>query len=104
MPVMRVLDRDGVEHEIEGEAGWKVMEVLRELDLGVAAVCGGMCSCASCHVYIDPSWAQKIPAPFSDERELLSALVYMKAESRLSCQIELTKALDGLTVTIAPEE
>lgn len=104
MPLMSVIDRDGTEHEIEVSTGLKVMEVLRELDQGVAAICGGMCSCATCHVYIDPAWFQRLPPPMSDERELLSGLSQANSESRLSCQIELTEALTGLRVTIAPDE
>ncbi|MFO7276231.1 MAG: 2Fe-2S iron-sulfur cluster-binding protein [Pseudomonadota bacterium] len=104
MPVLRVIDRDGVEHEVQATSGQKVMEVLRELDYGVAAICGGMCSCATCHVYVDPDWIDKLPAPMSDERELLSELVHHQDNSRLSCQIEFTDALDGLRVTIAPDE
>lgn len=104
MPLMRVVDRDGVEREIGAASGLKVMEVLRELDAGVAAICGGMCSCATCHVYVDPAWVQKLPSQMSDERELLSELAHVRSESRLSCQIDFTEALDGLRVTIAPEE
>lgn len=104
MPVLKVVDRDGVEHEVEGEVGLKVMEVLRELDYGVAAICGGMCSCATCHVFVDPAWAGRLPEPMSDERELLEELSHYEARSRLSCQIEITPALDGLKVTIAPDE
>ena len=63
-----------------------------------------MCSCATCHIYVDPSWQQRLPAPMSDERELLSELSHYKDSSRLSCQVEYTAALDGLTVTIAPDE
>lgn len=80
------------------------MEALRELDYGVAATCGGMCSCATCHVYLAPEWAEKVPSPQSDERDLVGELQYRQAESRLSCQIQLGEALDGLRVTIAPEE
>jgi ferredoxin, 2Fe-2S len=104
MAVMKVVDRDGVEHEVEGKAGLKVMEVLRELDYGVAAICGGMCSCATCHVFIDPEWSDRLPAPMSDERELLSELAHFRENSRLSCQVELTEAVSGLRVTIAPDE
>lgn len=104
MPVLKVVDRDGVEHDVEAQAGLKVMEVLRELDYGVAAICGGMCSCATCHVYVDPDWAARIPEPMSDEKELLEELSHYEARSRLSCQIEITPALDGLKVTIAPDE
>ena len=104
MPVIRVRDRDGFEHEIEARPGRKIMEVLRDMDDGVAATCGGLCSCATCHVYIDPEWLHKLPAPMSDERELLSELTYVKSESRLSCQIDVTHTLHGLRVTIAPDE
>jgi 2-(1,2-epoxy-1,2-dihydrophenyl)acetyl-CoA isomerase len=96
MPLMRVVDRDGVEHEVEARAGLKVMENLRELDYGVAAICGGMCSCATCHVYVDPAWVDRVPEPMSDERELLSELSHTQENSRLSCQIEFTPELAGL--------
>jgi len=99
-----VVDRDGVEHTVEAKPGLKVMEVLRELDYGVAAICGGMCSCATCHIYVDPAWAEKLPPPMSDERELLGELSHQTEQSRLSCQIEFTPALAGLRVTIAPDE
>lgn len=104
MPVIRVLDRDGVEHEVEVKTGQKVVEVLRELDYGVAAICGGMCSCATCHIYVHPDWVSKLPASTSDEGELLSGLTCTRAESRLSCQIDFTEALNGLRVSIAPDE
>jgi ferredoxin, 2Fe-2S len=104
MALMRVVDRNGVEHEIEARTGLKVMENLRELDYGVAAICGGMCSCATCHVFVDPEWVDRLPEPMSDERELLSELAHIEDNSRLSCQIEFTPALEGLRVTIAPDE
>jgi ferredoxin, 2Fe-2S len=104
MPVLRVVDRDGVEHEVEGKVGLKVMEILRELDYGVAAICGGMCSCATCHVYVDPEWLPRLAPPMSDERELLSELSQCHENSRLSCQVEFTAELAGLKVTIAPDE
>jgi 2Fe-2S ferredoxin len=104
MALLKVVDRDGVEHEVEARTGLKVMETLRELDYGVAAICGGMCSCATCHVYVDPAWADQLPPPQSDERELLGELSHHTDQSRLSCQIEFTPALAGLRVTIAPDE
>ena len=105
MPLLKVVDRDGVEHEVEGQAGRKVMESLRELDYGVAAICGGMCSCATCHVFVDAAWVDKLPAMMSDERELVGELSHFDPDrSRLSCQIEFTPALAGLRVTIAPDE
>ena len=104
MAFLRVIDRDGEEHSVEGKTGLKVMETLRELDYGVAAICGGMCSCATCHVYVDSDWQERLPAPMSDERELLHELSQYQDNSRLSCQIEFTPELDGLRVTIAPDE
>jgi len=104
MALLNVVDRDGNEHDVEVTVGFKVMEALRELDYGISAVCGGMCSCATCHIYIAPEWVTKLAAPMSDECELLDELAYKKETSRLSCQIEMTEALKGLRVTIAPDE
>ncbi len=104
MALLRVIDRDGTEHEVEGKTGMKVMETLRDLDYGVAAICGGMCSCATCHVYVDAAWLDRLPEMMSDERELLTELTHYADNSRLSCQIEFTPELDGLRVTIAPDE
>jgi ferredoxin, 2Fe-2S len=104
MATLQVIDRDGVSHDVEAKPGLKVMEILRELDYGVAAICGGMCSCATCHIYVDPAWAEKLPPPMSDERELLTELSHYQENSRLSCQVEFTAALSGLKVTIAEDE
>jgi ferredoxin, 2Fe-2S len=104
MPELKVVDRDGVEHSVEARSGLKVMETLRELDYGVAAICGGMCSCATCHVFVDPEWLAKLPRRQSDEQDLLSELSHTQENSRLSCQLEMTDALAGLRVTIAPDE
>ena len=104
MALLRVVDRDGIEHEVDARTGLKVKENLRELDYGVAALCGGMCSCATCHVYVDPQWQAKLPAMMSDERELLAELAHYRENSRLSCQLEFTEALAGLRVTVAPDE
>lgn len=99
-----VIDRDGLEHQMETATAGSLMETLRDLDYGVAAICGGSCSCASCHVYVDERWSGHIRAAHGDERELLDGLDYRAANSRLSCQIDLVAALDGLRVTLAPEE
>jgi 2Fe-2S ferredoxin len=105
MARMIVIDRDGKNHEVEAKPGTKVMEVLRELDFGVAAICGGLCSCATCHIYIDPAWAGKVPAMQSDEKELLTELNgYREGTSRLSCQVDFTPELDGLKLAIAQDE
>jgi 2Fe-2S ferredoxin len=101
---LNVVDRGGGEHEVETPAEGSLMEALRELDYGVTAICGGMCSCATCHVFIAPEWADKLQERQSDEGDLLTELQFRQDTSRLSCQIPLTQQLDGLCVTLAPEE
>lgn len=104
MARMSIVDRDGILHEIEAKPGLKLMEILRELDYGVSAICGGLCSCATCHIYIDQDWAGRLPKPQSDEAELLKELNdFRDGTSRLSCQIDFTEALDGLKLTIAQD-
>jgi ferredoxin, 2Fe-2S len=104
MPTVRVIDRDGVEREVSAPSGSVLMEPLRDMENGVAAICGGMCSCATCHVYVDEAWVAKLPAPMSDEGDMLGDLTSRRENSRLSCQIVLNDALSGLKVQIAPEE
>jgi 2Fe-2S ferredoxin len=104
MTTINVIDRDGAEHQIKAKAGDSLMEALRdEEDLGVLALCGGICSCATCHVYVDPSWAAKLPVAGSDELELLADIPDTNSQSRLACQIKVVTEYDGLRVTIAPE-
>lgn len=104
MTLLRVVDRDGVEHEVDGHSGFTLMENLRDLDYGVAAICGGMCACATCHVYVDDAWRDRLPAPQSDETDLVSDLVNKRPNSRLSCQVNFSEQLAGLKVQIAPDE
>jgi ferredoxin, 2Fe-2S len=104
MPMVRVIDRDGTERELDAPSGATLMEPLRDMDDGVAAICGGMCSCATCHVYVDAEWVAKLPAPMSDEGDMLGDLISRRENSRLSCQIILNDAISGVKVTIAPEE
>jgi len=104
MPLLHVVNRDGVEVEIKAPAGGVLMEPLRDMDDGVSAICGGMCSCATCHVYVDPAWFGKLPARMSDETDMLKDLTSFRENSRLSCQIQVSDALDGLRVSIAPED
>ena len=100
-----VTDRAGGEHEIELNAGENLMEPLRELDNGIEALCGGMCSCATCHIFVEPQWFAKLESAQDDELELLEETeCFRKDESRLSCQIEFADELDGMKFTIAPEE
>jgi 2Fe-2S ferredoxin len=100
-----VTDRAGEKHDIDIEAGDNIMDPLRELDNGIEALCGGMCSCATCHIFLEPKWFEKIEAPQDDELELLEETeCFRKGESRLSCQVKFYEELEGMTFTIAPEE
>ena len=100
-----VTDREGQVLSVEAHAGISVMENIRELDNSVEAICGGLCACATCHVYIDPDWFPRLQSPAGEERDLLQSLTgFNEARSRLSCQVEVSAELDGMTLTIGPEE
>lgn len=105
MPKIHAVDRNGAEKVIEGEAGLSLMVNLRDNGgMDVAAICGGMCSCATCHVYVDPDWIGRLDAQSPDEFELIEFSEHYRENSRLSCQIPMTDDLDGIRVTLAPEE
>jgi 2Fe-2S ferredoxin len=104
MTTLNVTDRDGAAHQLQAASGGTLMEVLRDADMGIAALCGGMCSCATCHVYIDSAWLPKLPAIQSDEQDVLNDLAERTPNSRLSCQIALSAEYNGLAITVAPEE
>ncbi|MEO1330773.1 MAG: 2Fe-2S iron-sulfur cluster-binding protein [Pseudomonadota bacterium] len=98
-----VTTREGEERRLEGVEGWRVMELLRDYGAGVEGICGGSCDCASCHVYVDPSWVSKLPAAREEEEDKLDELPTLEENSRLSCQIIWSDALDGLRLTVAPD-
>lgn len=105
MPKLIVVNRDGEEREVMGDAGLSVMEVIRENGFDeLLALCGGCCSCATCHVHVDPDFAAKLPPMSEDENDLLDSSASRDDYSRLSCQIPFSDALDGLKVTIAEED
>jgi len=105
MPKMIVVTREGTETAIEGETGLTVMEVIRDNGFDeLLALCGGCCSCATCHVYIDDAFADRLPAMSEDENDLLDSSDSRTAQSRLSCQIPFNDALDGVKVTLAPDD
>ena len=97
-----VTDQAGETHELEGLDGWRAMEVIRDWGLNIKAECGGACSCATCHVWVDPDWFGKLPARSEDEEDLIYSTLDQKPTSRLSCQIILNDDLDGLKLTLAP--
>ena len=101
---IKVTDLDGLEHELEARPGEVLMELLREQEWGVAALCGGMCSCATCHVFLDEVWLESFPQKESDEEELLEIVDHFQPNSRLSCQLQIQESRDGLHLVRAPEE
>lgn len=105
MAVIHVTNRAGKAFTIPGKVGNTVMEILRDANMDVEAICGGSCSCATCHVFIDDAWTARVPARAGDQLELVEQTgSYRKSNSHLSCQIKFTEALDGLTLTVAPAD
>ncbi len=105
MAVIHVTNRAGKTHTIPGKVGNTVMEILRDANMDVEAICGGSCSCATCHVFVDDAWLAMVPARGADELELVEQTgSYKEGSSHLSCQIKFTEALDGLTLTVAPSD
>ncbi|BCG05687.1 ferredoxin (plasmid) [Paraburkholderia sp. PGU19] len=99
-----VMRRDGAESVIEAGDGRSVMELIRDHGIDeMLAMCGGCCSCATCHVYVDPKFADRLPPMNGEESDLLDSAKSRDATSRLSCQIPFTEALDGMRVTVAEE-
>ena len=99
--ILNVIDQHGTHHTLEAEAGWRVMEIIRDWNLNIKAECGGACSCATCHVYVANEWLGKLYPANDDEIDMLDSAPAVKSMSRLSCQIIMTESLDGLTVTLA---
>ena len=105
MPKLNVINRSGEETTVEVEDGLTVMEAIRDNGFDeLLALCGGCCSCATCHVHVDPAFKDKLPEMSEDEDDLLDSSDHRDDNSRLSCQIPFTAALDGMTVTIAEED
>ena len=105
MPRLIVTTRSGETREVEAQSGLTVMEAIRDNGFDeLLALCGGCCSCATCHVHVDEAFQSLLPPMTSDEDDLLDSSDDRDATSRLSCQIPFTDALDGLRVRIAEED
>ena len=103
MSVINVKDREGNVHKLVATSGLKIMEIIRDAGLDIEAACGGCCACATCHVYIDKQWIEKLPKIKEDEESMLDQTFHVTAESRLGCQIEYIDGFSGLKLTLAPE-
>lgn len=105
MPRLIVVNRAGEEAVVETEDGLTVMEAIRDNGFDeLLALCGGCCSCATCHVHVDPAFTDKLPPMSEDEDDLLDSSDDRDEHSRLGCQIPFTPDLDGLRVRIAAED
>ena len=103
MPTVVYVQPDGTREEIEVPVSYSVMEgaTMNGVD-GIEAECGGACSWATCHVYVDPAWTARLPAMEDLEDAMLDSANERRENSRLSCQIPVTEELEGLTVTVVP--
>jgi 2Fe-2S ferredoxin len=101
MPKIVFIEPGGGRREIDAPLGITLMEAARQHAVqGVVAQCGGACACATCHVYVDPSWREKLEPPEEMEEGMLESAWEPRDNSRLSCQIQITADLDGLQVTV----
>jgi len=101
MPKITYIDSDGTERPVEAEVGATVMEsAIKNGVPGIEAECGGACACATCHVYVEEEWREKVGGPSPMEEDMLDFGYDVRPNSRLSCQIKVTDALDGLVVRV----
>jgi 2Fe-2S ferredoxin len=100
-----VVTRDGSRHRLEATDGLSLMENLRNNGIDeILALCGGCACCGTCHTYVDPAFADRLPPIGEDEELMLDGLVHRTERSRLTCQIKCEPRLEGLRLEVAPEE
>ena len=103
MGSITVIDREGKEHKLKASKGFTIMEIIRDAGLDIEAACGGCCSCATCHIYIEEKSFDLFKLMQDDEESMLDQAFNVNKNSRLSCQIEYDEKFDGIKVTLAPE-
>jgi ferredoxin, 2Fe-2S len=104
MPQITFIQPDGTEQVVDGQTGMTVMETAKKHMIeGIEAECGGACACATCHVYVDEAWLEKVGGPNEMEEDMLDFAFDVRPASRLSCQIKVTNDLNGLVVRV-PEK
>jgi 2Fe-2S ferredoxin len=104
MPKITYIEHGGKEHVVDAPEGLTVMEAaVKNAIPGIDADCGGACACSTCHVYVDPAWLDRLPRKESMEEDMLDFAYQPQPNSRLTCQLKITAALDGLIVRM-PEK
>ena len=101
MPKVVFITHAGARHQVDAAAGESLMRAAVDNGVpGIDADCGGMCACATCHVFVEPDWVARLAAPSQQEEEMLNFTAERRETSRLACQIQIVDALDGLTVSM----
>jgi len=101
MPAIKFIESNGTEHTVQAQVGQSVMQAAVDNRMpGILGDCGGSCSCATCHAYVEEEWIPHMPAPESYEQEMLTCALDVRPESRLTCQIHVTPELDGLVIRL----
>ncbi|ALS65180.1 MULTISPECIES: 2Fe-2S iron-sulfur cluster-binding protein [Pandoraea] len=101
MPTIYFVEPGGVTHEVPADAGYSLMQAaVKEMVPGIPAECGGSCSCATCHVYVDDAWFARLPPPSEDEKMMLEGTLEPRPTSRLTCQIIVHPEMDGMVVHV----
>ena len=101
MAKIKLIEADGKEHEVEAQEGQSVMQTaLNNLVPGIVGECGGFASCATCHGYVDDAWLTKLPPPDATEEGMIACAFHVQPNSRLTCQLKVTPALEGLVVRL----
>ena len=105
MAKITFIQPDGREQTVEGEPGMTVMETAKKHPVeGIEAECGGACACATCHVYVDDQWRERVGPPADMEEDMLDFAFDVRESSRLSCQVKVTDQLDGLIVRVPDKQ
>jgi 2Fe-2S ferredoxin len=101
MPTITYIEHNGAEHRIEVPEGTSLMQgAVDNLVPGILGDCGGSCTCATCHAYVDEVWAQRLPTPNGDEEMMLDAVLERQPHSRLCCQLKVSSDWDGLVLRL----
>ena len=100
---MTFIDRDGNELTVEAPLGNTILDIAHANDIDIEGTCEGCMACSTCHVVVEPDWYKKLAAPSEDEEDMLDLVFGLTRTSRLGCQIEITKEMDGLRVQLPSE-